>query len=476
MYTIALFENDPAMLETLVEIINQEHEDMNILQARTGSAALYLLALRHIDLVICEQTLPDMEEMEILTVLADQFPDIPSIALVDSGEKDGKQALESGASKFHEKPVTAKKLLKQIGDLLRLGGYDERLEDEQDGGSNDLTADDYDSKITGLALHSFLQMLESEEKTCTLRICSTNKIGLLYLQDGQLMAAETGKLRKEEAVYEMICWDNPSIEIKYSNPRKEQEITKPLMSILMESFRLKDEREARKKPDSLRKKARKLKRMSTLGRRISLDIGAKLTMGLEGIKSPMESIMVGMIPDKLLIVTTPSHLMVIEHKVTPGTKFLVKFLNTGNLYFFKSQLICAVDEPQKLLFLSYPPLIHYQELRNSKRAVTFILCTIFCGEGRIYHGAIIDLSRTGALCQVKSTEPEPFPRIQIDDMITVRCLLPNVKEEIDFSAQVKNMRKNRYDAKIGVEFKIEDQKLQHLLDEYLASVEPIDAP
>ena len=101
-------------------------------------------------------------------------------------------------------------------------------------------------QVTGISLPSFLQMSEMEGSTCSLRIRSADKTGMLHLLDGTLIDAETDELKHKEAAYEVIAWDNPSIEILKAVGRTKNEIQVPLMHLLMDSLRIKDQKEFEK--------------------------------------------------------------------------------------------------------------------------------------------------------------------------------------------------------------------------------------
>jgi hypothetical protein len=91
--------------------------------------------------------------------------------------------------------------------------------------------------IQGISLPSFLHMALLEKITCTLEVRKDGALGNLYLRDGKMFAAETGELAKSEAAYEIISWDNPSIEIRDAALRKTKEIDVPLIDILSEALR-----------------------------------------------------------------------------------------------------------------------------------------------------------------------------------------------------------------------------------------------
>jgi len=97
-------------------------------------------------------------------------------------------------------------------------------------------------QIHGISLPSFLQMSEMEGTTCTLKIRSRNNIGMLHLADGRLIDAETKDLKHKEAAYVIIGWDDASIDILAPKGKKEDNIRAPLMSVLMDSLKVKDEK------------------------------------------------------------------------------------------------------------------------------------------------------------------------------------------------------------------------------------------
>ncbi len=332
------------------------------------------------------------------------------------------------------------------------------------------SGDGFGGKLLGISVHSFLQMVESEQKTCTLRVTYQGKTGYLYISNGELIAAEADSLRKEEAAYEIIGWDEPDIEIKDTVPAKGKEIFQPLMAVLMESFRLRDEKLSDTQPAPAGTDSHKqpeLKSKPTAGRRIGLDIGARLQIEIEDFDSALESFMIGMMPDDFLIITLPSHLSATGHKLAKGIRLGIKYLYLGKICLFNSELLASVDFHQKLLFISYPSVIHYHELRRNRRVESFLPCTIGLSNGQSYPGVIIDMSISGCLCQQKGKEDSPLPSLHIDEKLTIRCLLPGMDEEQELAGQIKNMHKTKRETRIGVEFVENPPAVEKVITHYL---------
>ena len=96
-------------------------------------------------------------------------------------------------------------------------------------------------QIHGISLPSFLQMAEMEKSSFSLRITSRNRVGNLHLNEGKLIAADLDDGKGADAAYEIISWDDASIEIEPPEASKTDEINLSLMQVLMESLKLKDE-------------------------------------------------------------------------------------------------------------------------------------------------------------------------------------------------------------------------------------------
>ncbi len=97
-------------------------------------------------------------------------------------------------------------------------------------------------QLQGISLDSFLQMVQMEKTTCTLKVASGKKEGLLYILNGDLISAETQGKENLDAACDIISWDDTVIEIENTCEKSENEINQPLMHVLMEGLKLKDEK------------------------------------------------------------------------------------------------------------------------------------------------------------------------------------------------------------------------------------------
>jgi hypothetical protein len=100
---------------------------------------------------------------------------------------------------------------------------------------------DKETRICGISITSFLQMAMFEKISCTLEIKTTGKIGRLFLLQGKLIASETGRLKNKAAAYEILSWENTSVELREQSEKKTDEINQGLLGIISEALKLKSE-------------------------------------------------------------------------------------------------------------------------------------------------------------------------------------------------------------------------------------------
>ncbi len=115
-------------------------------------------------------------------------------------------------------------------------------------------------QIHGISLPSFLQMTEMEQSTFSLRITSAGQVGMMHIFEGRLIAAELDQWTGRDAAYRIIAWDDATIEIAPAAPSKTDEIKQPLMHVLMESLKIKDDITAPLEQPPIPPSAKKIKR------------------------------------------------------------------------------------------------------------------------------------------------------------------------------------------------------------------------
>jgi CheY-like chemotaxis protein len=451
MKTILIIEHNVSELETLLDICRQSSKEFSILTARDEENTQTILSERQIDLVICSTLFPGTRECQVLEVIARGFPYVPIIGVGSYGSATREQATTAGASEFFSKPYEQKSLITSLDYLLDHSSY---------------------GTIKGIPIHTFLQMFESEGKTRTLHVYSGNMSGIIFIKEGSPVDAETGSYTADDAIHEIIGWNDVIIDIRFFNGLLEQRIEKPLISLIMEAFRLKDERETQKTQEqTIVTPQHKLEQVPTAGQRLALDIGLRMRLEFDTIGATLESVLIGMVPGNCIITTTPSHFIITRTPIDIDTVIIAKFMYLGKLCLFKSRITKILDSPHHILFLEYPTVIHYHEMRKAKRTAIYIPCTLELSDDAHYSGSFIDLSSAGGLCQIKKKGDEEIPSLQIGQRLELNCLLPGLPDEQRIKGITRNFKRSTKEATIGIEFSELQPYLKETIERYLDSFE-----
>ncbi len=225
MKNVLIVDDEKTFLLSLSDGLTTYAGEFNTLTAENGQKALEILRSTPVHLVVTDLKMPVMDGYELLAYMIEHHPDIPALVMTAFGSPQIEDRLRSLAiTEYIEKPLDYRDLARRI--LEELG--------EDSGGH-----------IHGITLPAFLQLLEVEKKTCTLKITHGKEEGYLYFTKGELVDAQRGRETGEAVAYEILCWDKAAIEIDPICKKRKKNIPISLSHLLMEAFRLKDEREKR---------------------------------------------------------------------------------------------------------------------------------------------------------------------------------------------------------------------------------------
>jgi len=218
---VLIVDDETSFIMSLSDGLRAYSDSFNVFTSENGKEAEELLKTISISLVVTDLKMPVMDGFELLAFVASNYPKIPVIVMTAFGTPDIEERVHMlGAVQYIEKPIDFKELAAKIIEALNAASR---------------------GFISGITLPSFLQLIEMERKTCKLSVRSHGEEGALYFKNGELLDAETGTLRGEGAACKIICWDDAEIEIDVHKKRSKS-IGSTLSHILMESFRIKDEK------------------------------------------------------------------------------------------------------------------------------------------------------------------------------------------------------------------------------------------
>ncbi len=229
---VLLVDDDREMLLALREGFERYRDSFAVLLAHDGVGAVESLKKNVISLVVTDLKMPRMDGFELLAHIMQYYPDIPVIIITGySTAQMERLAREGGAVGYIAKPFLIENLARQIMATLRK---------ETEGGT-----------LHNVSSGMFLQLMEMEQKTCTIRLedKSTGQKGILFFNEGQLMDARVNDLQGEEAAYKIFAWEQVNLSIQNGCPLRQKKIQSEMQQLILETARRKDEKDALIKPE-----------------------------------------------------------------------------------------------------------------------------------------------------------------------------------------------------------------------------------
>lgn len=234
MKNILILDKDVITLQAFVGLLKSQSAFLKILSASSFQTALDILSREKIDVLLTGLHMAEMDTFELLAQMEATYPQVRVFVMTNNASAMFRAKVKTMASVIHfDQVIDISMLTKRLFTELQI---------------------DYGGQIRGLALSSFLQMLELEDRSCRLQISAKGKSGTLFIANGKPVAARMGLLTGKPAILHILTWENVLIDIDYFPREVEPEIATPLMNLLLESGRIADEKQSQRV--NLRKHAR----------------------------------------------------------------------------------------------------------------------------------------------------------------------------------------------------------------------------
>ena len=221
---LLLVEDDDLVRLALTRALNRTGI-FAVTPAEHGQRALEVLEDQPVDAILTDLQMPVMDGLTLLSRLLERGLRVPIAVMT------GQQITPELAEQLHRygiaatfpKPVDVSALVDQLQRSM-----------------SPTTV----GRIAGLTLFGFLQLIAVEQKSGLIVVQALDDEGRLYFEVGNLVHAETRRLRGLPAAYEILGWPDPKLEIFYKRSAREHTIADSLQHVLMEAARLLDERGA----------------------------------------------------------------------------------------------------------------------------------------------------------------------------------------------------------------------------------------
>ncbi len=213
--------------------VSFKKEGYEVLLTETIKDAIKTIGTQSPDLIICDTDLPDGDGFTLCEQLKrnPNFASIPFLFLTEDEELSRKmKAFELGAAEYLTKPIFIKDVTSRVKlqiQELNKHRIDQASDDEVVTGSLD--------EITVIDL---LQTIESRDRSGILKLEREQGITAeISFQKGNILDADCGPLRGEEALYRIMLWPKGTFSLEYKEVHSADHIEKDSSALLIEGMR-----------------------------------------------------------------------------------------------------------------------------------------------------------------------------------------------------------------------------------------------
>ena len=237
--TILVVDDEVIFAQSVKNYILEKSEVYRVITAENGKEALEVLENEHIDLMILDIRMPEMDGIRVLTELHNRNIWLPIIMMTNVlvlTEKEGGTIFGNfGIADYLEKPVNLEKLDKKIEEI-----------------SNRFK--DFKESASGIDIHTILRVIEMEKRTGIMRVNSAQEEGKIFFREGKVVDAEMEGLLPGEALEECLRPGNglKKVSIEYMDHRRDKKINGSLSGFFLKAsldrdIKIMQEEKARKK-------------------------------------------------------------------------------------------------------------------------------------------------------------------------------------------------------------------------------------
>ncbi|RTZ97993.1 MAG: hypothetical protein DSY89_10120 [Deltaproteobacteria bacterium] len=223
MREILIIAKDHRRFQQIEKACRPSFRNLTFIFARTTRDAADLLREHHIALILLEPLTRRERTPSLLSYIWKFYPDIPVLNM--AGDRESVESLIVGEEGISVQPVPTLPA-ENWAEIIR-----QALQGERDGGS---------IYVSDISL--FAQMIEQEQRTCTLRVYDDvhHRVGILFFQDGEIKNARLKKVQGKAAACEVLTWESIWIDIQDSCELPAPRIKANLQAILIEGRLNKD--------------------------------------------------------------------------------------------------------------------------------------------------------------------------------------------------------------------------------------------
>ncbi len=226
-HKILLVDDDPDLLEVFRETFAMlpSHPEVHI--APSGARAIAMLEAGPYRLLVTDLKMPKMDGLQLLSIVRRKFPELRTVVLTSMVDEQFRSRVYAlGVDLYWHKPGSEPEMKQFMECLESLLGRESEL------------------GFRGMQSKSLMDLVQLEcisQSSSVLRVINGPFVGNIWVNDGELIDAETEAARGEEAFQEILRWRTGNFEFLPAEPSRPRTIFKSYNALLLETAQAFDE-------------------------------------------------------------------------------------------------------------------------------------------------------------------------------------------------------------------------------------------
>jgi DNA-binding response OmpR family regulator len=222
---------------TRVLEVSLRSEGFTVTTADSAESALAKLEHASPDLILSDTRLPGVDGFDLVRQIKARpaLKDVPIVFLTEQDALEDKlRGLELGVDDYLAKPIYVRELVTRVHMLLARKNQ-ERIAHEA------VPRTRFSGSLEDVAVVDLMQTIDVSGKSGVASIESRGRQAKFFFKNGQLVDAQLGRLKGEEAVYRALTWTRGTFDVEFRAVDCPVVIETSTQGLLMEGMRRVDE-------------------------------------------------------------------------------------------------------------------------------------------------------------------------------------------------------------------------------------------
>ena len=226
-HKVLLVDDDPDLLEVYRETIAMLPSQPEIHTASSGARALAMLEKDTYRLIVSDLKMPKMDGLQLLSVVRRKYPELRTVVLTSVVDEQFRSRVYAlGVDLYWHKPGSEQEMTQFLECMESLLGRE------------------YEGGFRGVQSKSLVDLVQLEcisQSSAVLRITNGPFTGRIWVDNGEIVDAETEELRGEDAFQKILRWRAGNFEFLPAEPHRPRTIFKSYNALLLETAQALDE-------------------------------------------------------------------------------------------------------------------------------------------------------------------------------------------------------------------------------------------